>query len=112
MTSPKRSKKPSITLSKIPSVKELFERLGFQHASVKDENSFHDATHAWRKAFKTSSGRLGPELILWNSPDVQIDLTEMAERFLKDGNNAERFWSPIRSWNHDSDLQYPEDRAR
>jgi hypothetical protein len=37
----------------------------------------------------------------------------MAQDFLdKRGGNGERFWSPDRSWNHDSDLQLPEDRAR
>lgn len=110
--SSKRSKKPAVTLSKVPSVKEICERLGFQHASLKDTNAFTDATHAWRKSYKTSNGTAGTELLLWNELSVQLDLTIMAERFLEDKGNGERFWSPTRSWNHDSDVKYPEDRPR
>jgi len=112
MTSPKRPKKPSIPLTKVPSVKELFEGLGFQHASVKEETLFREACHSWRKSFMARSGRAGPELLSWNEGSIQMDLREMAERFLEDGDNAERFWSATRNWNHDSDLQYPEDKTR
>jgi hypothetical protein len=113
----KTSTKPTVALSKVPSVKELCERLGFQHASLKETNSFIDASHAWRKSYKTSDGTAGTALLRWNEASVQLDLKTMAERFLEDkGNedkqNAERFWSPARSWNHDSDVQYPKDRAR
>ena len=106
-------KKPTVALSKVPSVKELCERLGFQHASLKETNAFLDATHTWRKAYRIGGGGTpGTELLLWNQLSVQSDLTIMAELFLVDRDNGDRFWSPTRSWNHDDDVQYPEDRAR
>jgi hypothetical protein len=110
--SSKVPKKPAVALSKVPSVKELCERLGFQRASLKDTNAFMDATHTWRKSYRTSGGTPGTELLLWNQLPVQSDLTIMAERFLEDRKNGDRFWSPARDWNHDSDVQYPEDRAK
>lgn len=112
MSSPKRSKKPSVPVTKIPALKDILERLGFQHASVKDVSSFQEATHTWRKGFKASSGRLGPDLLRWNNFDVQLDLKELAEKFLVHENIADQFWGPARSWNQDSNLKYPEDRAR
>jgi hypothetical protein len=110
-SSGKGSKKPAVTLSKVPSVRELLERLGFQHASLKDTNAFTEATHAWRKSYRTTNGTSGTDLLFWNESPVQIDLTVMAERFLEDKSNGERFWSPSRSWNRESDVQYPEDRS-
>lgn len=116
MPSPKRSKKPSVPITKVPSVKELCELLGFQHASLKDTTFFMNTSHAWRKSFKTSSGLSGPELLQWNDPLVQLNLTEMSERFLEASNNGInnglRFWSSSRSWNQDSDLVLPDDRVR
>ena len=104
--------KPSISLSKVPSVKELCELLGFQHASLKDTNAFMEATHFWRKSYKTRSGHAASQLILWNESSVQLDLEEMAQKFIEDKGNGDRFWSPDRSWNHDFDLQMPDDKAR
>jgi hypothetical protein len=106
------SSKPSVPLSKVPSVKELCEQLGFQYASLKDTNRFMEVTRAWRKSYQTTSGRLAADLRSWNEPSDQLDLEEMAQKFIDDRGNGERFWSPSRSWNHDSDLQFPEDRAR
>ncbi|KAE9376558.1 hypothetical protein N431DRAFT_332235 [Stipitochalara longipes BDJ] len=106
------SLKPSVSLSKIPSVRALCESLGFQHASLKDTNTFMEAARAWRKSYHTSSGRPATDLLHWNRSSDQLDLEEMAQNFLdKRGGNGERFWSPDRSWNHDSALQLPEDRA-
>ena len=117
-SSSKTSKKPAVALSKVPSVKELCEKLGFQHASLKETNTFIDASHSWRKSYRTSDGTSGTQLLQWNQPSVQLDLTTMAERFLENNGNVEnerngdRFWSQTRSWNHDSDIQYPEDREK
>jgi hypothetical protein len=116
-SSSKTSKKPAVALSKVPSVKVLCEDLGFQHALLKDINKFIDAAHAWRKSYRTSDGTPGTQLLQWNQPAVQLDLKTMAERFLENNANAEnerngdRFWSPTRSWNHDSPIQYPDKRA-
>ena len=112
MTSGKRTKKPSVPITKVPSIKELCEQLGFQHASLKDTNAFMDASHAWRKSYVTTSGLSGTELLLWKDPLVQLDLREMSERFLKVSNNGLAFWSANRSWNHDSDLIYPEEQSK
>ncbi|PMD36850.1 hypothetical protein L207DRAFT_569010 [Hyaloscypha variabilis F] len=107
------SSKPSLPLSKVPSVRELCELLGFQQASLKDTNTFMEAARAWRKSYHTSSGRPATKILHWNQPSDQLDLEEMAQDFLdKRGGNGERFWSPDRSWNRDSDLQLPEDRAQ
>ncbi|KAF4626424.1 hypothetical protein G7Y89_g11735 [Cudoniella acicularis] len=107
------SSKPSVSLSKVPSVKELCELLGFQYASLKDTNTFMELTRAWRKSYQTSSGRPATDLLSWNQSSDQLDLEEMAQKFIDDRGNGDRFWSPNRSWNHgDSDLHFPEDRAR
>lgn len=108
--------KPAVALSKVPSIKELCELLGLQHASLKDTNTFMDSTRAWRKTYQPSSGRLATSLLHWNQASDQYDLKEMAEAFIDnkvgDKVNGEIFWSPSRSWSHGSELQFPEDRAR
>ena len=104
--------KPSIPLSKVPSVKQLCELLGFQHASLKDTNTFMEETRTWRKSHKANSGRDASKLLRWNDAEDQLDLEEMAEKFIDHKGNGERFWSKMRSWNHDSNLQFPEDRAK
>src|SRR6266536_240518 len=88
--------KPSVALSKVPSVKELCELLGFQRASLKDTNKFIEATHSWRKSYITSSGQPASQLLLWNQTSVQLDLDEMAQKFIDDKGNGDRFWSPGR----------------
>jgi len=112
MTPGKRTKNRTIPITKVPSIKELCERLGFQHASLKDTSTFVEASHAWRKSYITSSGVAGTELLLWKDPDVQFNLREMSEKFLEVSNNGEAFWSANRSWNHDSDLTYPENKSK
>lgn len=109
---------PSVPLSKVPSVKQLSELLGFQRASVKDEKLFMDSTIQWRKLFTMSDGRPATELLDWNSPSVQSDLRTVAETFIlqKEKNekneNGIRFWSPSRAWAQESDLMYPNDKER
>ena len=106
------STKPSVPLSKVPSIKELCELLGFQHASLKDTNTFMEVTRAWRRSYTTGSGRPATELRLWNQSLDQQDLDEMAQKFVDVNGNGDRFWSPSRNWNHDSALQFPENRDR
>ena len=108
----KGSRKPAVPVSKVPSVRELCELLGFQRASLKDTNIFMDTAHNWRKSYTTSNGQPATQLLLWNQSSVQIELQAMAEKFLEDEGNGERFWSSSRTWSQDSDLQFPEDRAR
>ncbi|KAH8597455.1 hypothetical protein B0O99DRAFT_617516 [Bisporella sp. PMI_857] len=114
MVSPKRSTKPSVSVTKIPSIKALCEALGFQHASLKDTNLFMAASHAWRKSFVTSTGKPGINLLAWNKPQVQIDLKEMAEGFVERSNNGERYWGTGRNWDQDqgSDIVFPDDRPQ
>jgi hypothetical protein len=104
--------KPSVPLSRIPSVYELTELLGFHHAPAKETNTFVESARSWRKACQSSSIQDASELLNWNQVSNQLHLEEMAVDFLDKAGNGERFWSPGRSWNHDSEVQYPEDRAR
>lgn len=110
--STKKSQKPSVPLSKVPSVKELCEQLGFQRASIKDTDTFMDATRAWRRSYKTSKNLPGGDLLRWNDPAVQSELKEMAATFLETGDNSERFWGFSRNWYHPSDIQFPEESER
>lgn len=103
--------KPSIPLSKVPGINELCELLGFQHASVKETNLFMEAIRAWRKGYKTISGRSATMLLDWNVPTDQLELGETAHLFLRSG-NGDKFWSPNRAWMREFDLQYPEDQAQ
>jgi len=106
------SKKPLMALGKIPSVDIIKELLGLNGAPVKVKNAFRDMTVEWRKSNMTSNSRPATDLVDWNSPTVQKDLHTLAENFLADRDNAERFWSASRAWKYDSKLQYPEDRER
>jgi hypothetical protein len=101
-----------IALGKIPSVDRIKELLGLNGAPVKVKNAFRDLTVEWRKSNITSDSRPATELLDWNSSAVQKDLRTLAENFLAEKDNAERFWSRTRSWKYDSKLQYPEDRER
>lgn len=108
-----RPPKPStIPLSKVPSIKQLCEVLGFQHATLKDTNAFMENTRAWRKSYKLTSGRDASRLLRWNDAQEQLDLEELAQKFIDYEGNGERFWGENRSWNHISTLQYPENRAK
>ncbi|CZR61475.1 uncharacterized protein PAC_11371 [Phialocephala subalpina] len=71
-----------------------------------------DATHHLRRSLQTDDGQPATELLDWNSPSVQRDLRTMAEMFLENNNNCDRFWSPSRTWAQESDLKYPNDRER
>jgi hypothetical protein len=110
--STKKSQKPSVALSKVPSVKGLCEQLGFQRASIKDTDTFMDATRAWRRSYKTSKNLPAGDLLRWNDPVVQSELKEMATKFLETGDNGEQFWGLRRNWYHPSDIQFPEERQR
>jgi hypothetical protein len=103
--------KPAVALSKVPSVKELCDRLGFERASPRETSVFTDTTHAFRKSYRTSDGGDGANLTDWNSLFVQQELSEMAINFLEQSGNGERFWSNSRRWKDDGDLTYPEDRT-
>jgi hypothetical protein len=107
-----RSKKPLMALGKIPSVELIKELLGLNVAPVKVKNAFRDITLEWRKTNTTSNSRPATDLLEWHSYAVQRDLHTLAENFLADKDNAERFWSPSRPWKYDSKLQYPDDKAR
>jgi hypothetical protein len=88
------SKKPLMALGKIPSIDLLRELLGLNAAPVRVKNAFRDIT------------------VDWHSPAVQKDLYTLAEKFLADNDNAERYWSASRPWKYDSNIQYPDDKER
>jgi hypothetical protein len=104
-------KKASLSLSKVPSIKELCDLLGFEAASSKITNHFTDSTHHWRKHFKTPDGIEGFKLIDWSLPQVQEELYNMALKYLESG-NGRKYWAGPREWNPVPDLQYPEDSKR
>lgn len=106
------SKKPLMALGKIPSIDLLKELLGLNAAPVKVKNAFRDITVEWRKTNTTSDNRPATELVDWHSPAVQKDLYTLAEKFLADNDNAERYWSASRPWKYDSNIQYPDDKER
>jgi len=108
----KKAQKPAVALSKVPSVKELCEQLGFQRASIKEMDVFLEATRTWRKTYKTSDDSPGSDLLRWNDPIVQLELRWMAEDFVRDNGNGDRFWGPSRNWYDDSDVQFPEETGR
>jgi hypothetical protein len=97
-------------LSKVPSVKELCDRLGFERASPIETSVFTDTTHAFRKSYRTSNGNPGSNLIDWYSTEVQQELSTMAMNFLEQGGNGVRFWSDSRRWKDMDDLTWPEDK--
>jgi hypothetical protein len=51
-------------------------------------------------------------LLRWNDPIVQLELRWMAEDFVRDNGNGDRFWGPSRNWYDDSDVQFPEETGR
>lgn len=104
--------KPLMALGKIPSVDIIKEHLGLNAAPVKVKNEFRDMTVEWRKKSIMSNSRPATDLVDWHSPAVQKDLYTLAETFLADKENAERFWSASRPWKYDSELQYPDDKKR
>lgn len=108
MPSPSKRSVPS---SKVPSVNELCELLGFQNAPAKETNSFIEALRVWRKSYITSSGRPATDLLDWNCTEDQLDLEETAQGFLNKDVNGDTFWSPSRTWIDAPDLEFPEDRA-
>ena len=103
-------KKPAIPLSNVPPVKELCEKLGFQHALSRQVTDFVDTTRAFRKNYRTSNGTPGTELTDWNQGTIQHELFTMAIKFLDEARNGVRFWSDTRPWSEDGDLNYPEDK--
>jgi hypothetical protein len=109
---PLKSTGPALSLSKVPSVRQLSEILGIQHASLKDSTVFMDAILAFRKSCTTIDGSLVSTLVKWNLPSVQRDLRTAVVKFLDDHGNGERFWKPTRSWAQPLDLHYPEHRNR
>jgi hypothetical protein len=106
------STKSLMALGKIPSTDIIKEKLGLNAAPIVVKNEFRDITLAWRKASMASNNTLATCLMDWHSPVVQKDLHNLAENFLADNDNAERFWSPTRLWKYDSHLQYPDDKER
>lgn len=44
------------------------------------------------QAYRTSDGRPGTDLIEWKTPKTQDELNRMAETFIHDAGNGERFW--------------------
>ncbi len=105
-------KKPAVSLSKVPSVKELCDRLGFERASPREVSVFTDTTHAFRKSYKTTNGSPGSDLVDWYSTEVQKDLSAMALDFLEQAGNGERFWSDSRRWKDVADnLTWPDDKT-
>lgn len=103
--SPKASKRPSLALSKVPSI---YEDPGVQNAPSCKERAFRNQTHVWRKSYRTRSGQPASELKDWNNSKVQSDLQEVAEAFFE--TYGKSYWSVDAGWDHH--LQYTEDKDR
>lgn len=104
----KASKKPFSALSKVLNIAKLYEDLDVQNAPTYKETAFRNQTHQWRKSYRTRSGQPATELKDWNNPNVQLNLTEVAEAFFK--MYRESYWSADVGWDHR--LQYAEDKDR
>ncbi|PVH76070.1 hypothetical protein DL98DRAFT_642396 [Cadophora sp. DSE1049] len=107
----KKSQKPAVSLSKVPSIKELLEPLGFQSASIKDTDKFLETTRAFRKSYQGPAGSTNVFLLQWNEPLVQCEYRNMAKIFLEDDDNGDRYWGSKRYW-YSAGLQYPDDSDR
>lgn len=106
-----RNKKPSIASSKIPSVGELCEVLGFRHASLKEIDMFLETTRSFRKLYKSSTDMPADDLLRWNEPAVQTELRSISEKFVAHAANGERFWGVDRAWSS-TEVRFPEDAER
>ncbi|KFY46828.1 hypothetical protein V495_02230 [Pseudogymnoascus sp. VKM F-4514 (FW-929)] len=89
----KANKKPTVLLSKVPSLRDICDALGFRNS--KEQNAFTDFTHKWRKTYRTSDNRSGTDLIQWKLPKTQDDLTRMANTFLHGVGTGEKFWPQL-----------------
>ncbi|KAH7395642.1 hypothetical protein BKA64DRAFT_63542 [Cadophora sp. MPI-SDFR-AT-0126] len=108
---PKKSPKPAVSLSKVPSIKELLEPLGFQSAPIKDTDKFLESTRTFRKSYQGQAVNANVNLLQWNDPIVQSEYRNMAKLFLADDDNGDRYWGSKRFW-YSTGLQYPDDSER
>lgn len=83
--------KPSLLLSKIPPARDICDSLGFYGS--KANSNLSEFARKWRKDYVGSCGRLGTEILDWNSE--QKDLKIMAEAFLSTV-RKEEFWSSVK----------------
>lgn len=92
-TGKKANGKPAVLLSKVPSLRDICDALGFRNS--KEQNAFTDFTHKWRKTYRTSDNRSGTDLIQWKLQKTQDDLTRMANTFLYGVGNGDKFWPQL-----------------
>jgi hypothetical protein len=104
----RRSKKPILALSKVPSVEELCNLLGFKNATPMESSVFTATVHAFRKSYATSDGRSGVDLVDWYNR--QEELGVMAVAFVE--THGYRFWSNSRRWMGEDDVTYPKDKNK
>jgi hypothetical protein len=80
--------------SEIPLVKDLVAQLGYGDETLSRGHlpggPFQVAVHAFRKAFVTSDGRRGQDLITWKKQEDYDELGNMSKSFVTD--NGARFW--------------------
>jgi len=99
--------------SSIPKVTKLRELLGFQDQSSDHSKIFNDKLRAFRREYRTSSGRPGTDLHDWRSRDGQSELSQMVNEFLVD--NGQFFWPTISNNDNNGEppkLQYPQNKIR
>ncbi|KFZ03635.1 hypothetical protein V502_10782 [Pseudogymnoascus sp. VKM F-4520 (FW-2644)] len=104
----KANGKPTVLLSKVPSLRDICDALGFRNS--KEQSAFTDFTHKWRKTYRTSDNRSGTDLIQWKLPKTQDDLTRMANTFLHGVGTGERFWPQLE--NPGDRLCFPDDEEK
>jgi len=99
--------------SNIPKVTKLRELLGFQDQSSDRSKIFNDKLRAFRREYRTSSGKPGTELHVWRSKEGQLELSRMVTTFLLD--NGQIFWPDTPNNSRAGEprqLQYPQDKLR
>ncbi|OBT51066.1 hypothetical protein VE04_08595 [Pseudogymnoascus sp. 24MN13] len=104
----KANRKPTVLLSKVPSLRDICDALGFRNS--KEQNAFTDFSHKWRKTYRTSDNRSGTDLIQWKLQSTQDDLTRMANTFLHGVGTGEKFWPHLE--NPGDRLCFPDDEEK
>lgn len=87
-------KKADLAPTKIQTVTELCEELGFGSDTTRPASQLTDSIHRWRKEYKTRDGTPGTDLLDWKSRSVQEGLKEMTREFLEGGGYGAKIWPP------------------
>lgn len=85
-------RKPSVLSSNVPSTRDICDLLGFYGSEA--QRSCKDSAKKWRKAYTSSDGHPGTELLDWNSTTDQEELKVMVVAFLFNAQKKE-LWKTL-----------------